>query len=138
MDRISTVLVIIDPYASDQPCLGKAMRIANAYGASVELLLCDTPASYAERLLRNTALNAETVNDTLHLWLDSLAQSLRAGGLEVSMSVRTVCRSKPSPWTRPYSRAFCSCKVWVASGRATADPYCFAEIKRWSKSDSAS
>jgi len=87
MDSISTVLVVIDPYASDQPCLGKAMQLANAYGAGVELLLCDTPASYAERLLRNAALNARAVNATLHEWLDSLAQPLRAGGLEVSTSV---------------------------------------------------
>lgn len=87
MKCISTVLVVIDPYASDQPCLGKAAQIANAYSASVELLLCDTPASYAERLLRNTALNAETINGTLQHWLDSLAQPLRAGGLEVSTSV---------------------------------------------------
>ena len=87
MGSISTVLVVIDPYASDQPCLGKATQIANACSASVELLLCDTPASHAERLLRNTGLNAGSTNGRLHEWLDSLAQPLRAGGLEVSTSV---------------------------------------------------
>jgi hypothetical protein len=35
MKRISDVLVVIDPSAPDQPCLGKAMRIACACGASV-------------------------------------------------------------------------------------------------------
>jgi universal stress protein E len=87
MDSVSSVLVVIDPYASDQPCLGKAMQLANAYGARVELLLCDTPASYAERLLRNTVLDAKALNATLHEWLDSLAQPLRAGGLEISTTV---------------------------------------------------
>lgn len=41
MEPIRTILVVTDPVAQQSPALAKARRLANAFRAKVELLLCD-------------------------------------------------------------------------------------------------
>ena len=50
MQHYSSMLVIIDPAASEQPALGKALRLAKLLHADVELLVCEPHASRELRI----------------------------------------------------------------------------------------
>lgn len=56
MSSISTVPVVIDPYASDQACLDKTTQIGTAYGASGAMLLCDMLVVKVEYCGKNLSL----------------------------------------------------------------------------------
>ena len=87
MGRFSSILVVLDPTAPEQPALGKVLQIAASSRAGVELLLCDTSAGYEERLLREAPLASEVIDRNLKHWLESLAAPLRDAGIEVTSAI---------------------------------------------------
>jgi universal stress protein E len=86
MDRITEILVIVDPTASDQPALAKAATLAKHLQSSVELLACDTKSSREFRLAKH-CLDSTIEPRNLNTWLESLATPLRAQDI----AVRTSC-----------------------------------------------
>ena len=84
VSQVANILVILDPLASDQPALTKAAVLAKFFGASVEMLLCDTPISLQQRIARNHSLPPGAAPSDLRAWLDDLAAPLRAKDIEVS------------------------------------------------------
>lgn len=89
MDRITDILVIVDPTAADQPAVAKAAILARHIKASVELLACDTKSSYELRLARNLAQSTQCEPVNLQVWLESLAVPLREQGIDVRTSAIT-------------------------------------------------
>jgi universal stress protein E len=82
---LRSILVVVDPTASEHPCVQKAARLAQASGAALELYICDAerdlPLGWnagddyrALRESRRTALLAA---------LERLADPLRSRGLQV-------------------------------------------------------
>lgn len=78
--QLRRVLVVVDPTASDHPCIEKAARIAAGCGATLELYVCDVlqGGDAAERASREEQALAI---------LDRLVVDLRARGLEVERHV---------------------------------------------------
>jgi len=74
--RITHILVVVDPTASEHPCVDKAARIAAGCGATLELFVCDVQqdGEPSERNLREEQALA---------LLERLAAGLRARGLTV-------------------------------------------------------
>jgi universal stress protein E len=88
VNRISDILVIVNPLIRDQPALAKAATLARWFGASLELLICGTRsmrASHTEGGL--PALSNAFLSDNLEVLLEEFAQPLRDGGIEVATHV---------------------------------------------------
>jgi universal stress protein E len=88
VDRITDILVIVNPLVEDQPAITKAATLARWLGASIELLVCDTKISretHAEGGLR-TAVNA-FASEKLESWLEQTAEPLRDDGIDVATHV---------------------------------------------------
>jgi universal stress protein E len=84
VSRTANILVIVDPLASDQPALTKTGTLAKLLGASVEVLLCDTPISLQQRIARHHSLEGGTAPQDVRAWLDGLAAPLRGKDIEVT------------------------------------------------------
>jgi universal stress protein E len=90
MDRLRTLLVVIDPEAPRSPAFAKAWRLARAFNARVELLICDVTPSLAPELYATAEpLTAvlEPVRAQHQVCLDSLAAPLKSEGLAVTTCV---------------------------------------------------
>ncbi|HEX6996083.1 MAG TPA: universal stress protein [Gammaproteobacteria bacterium] len=92
------ILVVVDPTAEEQPAVQRAARLAQAYGASLELFVCDYDQSLASlpRFDLKTAEPARRAVLEGHLAkLDALRAPLAAQGLSVEIDAR---------WARPLHR----------------------------------
>jgi universal stress protein E len=80
--RIKNILVVVDPTATTQPAIAKAMLLANSFGARVELFVCDfragldAPAAAAARA---------TLLEHRRSLLEDFAKPYRAGGIEITI-----------------------------------------------------
>ncbi|HEY1283781.1 MAG TPA: universal stress protein [Steroidobacteraceae bacterium] len=86
---IQKILVVVDPTASTHTCLEKAARLAQAYGSSLELFICDVdqdvPGSWAGGTIQ--AEYRGLLRERRRGQLEELANPLRAKGLHVLTSV---------------------------------------------------
>jgi universal stress protein E len=72
VDRITDILVIVNPLVGDQPALAKAATLARLLGAGMELVICDANHSRT---------------DDLESLLEKLAEPLRDDGIDVATHV---------------------------------------------------
>ena len=72
MDRITDILVIVNPLVADQPAISKAATLARWLGAGIELLICNTQ-------------NPRT--DNVDSRLEQMADPLRDDGIDVTTHV---------------------------------------------------
>jgi universal stress protein E len=84
MDRLSNILVIVDPTAKRSAAIEKAGVLASTCGARVELFACETKESRARRYASYLASDGSVdfVTD-IRSMLDSLAKPLRDAGVDV-------------------------------------------------------
>jgi universal stress protein E len=87
MSPFSSILVVLDPTASEQPALGKALQLAMLRRANVELLLCDMRAGYEKRLSQSAPSALDAINLDLRRWVESLATPLRDAGIDVTVAI---------------------------------------------------
>jgi universal stress protein E len=85
-DPIQRVLAVVDPRAAARPALGKAARLAAAFGATLELYACDdggsVPASWAGGT--TLAQYRNVVRERSLARLEELAEPYRRTGLNIS------------------------------------------------------
>lgn len=88
MNRICNILVVVNPLVLQQPAVEKAAVLAKSFGASVELLICDTKSSREIQTEGElpTISNAR-LTDNLDSLLDVLATPMRNAGIDVSTEV---------------------------------------------------
>ena len=88
MSRIHNILVIVDPTASEHPAIDKAARLAEKFGARLELFACETKQSRAMRYAAHLT-EGGPVDFITHVRaiLETLAKPLRSRGLDVSVEV---------------------------------------------------
>lgn len=85
MNRISNILVIVDPTATAHPAVTKAAWLAERFDARLELFVCDTKASREARMAAHTReRTGEPFVVNVKTMLESLAQPLRARGIDVT------------------------------------------------------
>nr|MBO2514035.1 universal stress protein UspA [Gammaproteobacteria bacterium] len=85
------ILVVVDPTAEEQPAVQRGARLAQAYGASLELFVCDYDQSLASlpRFDPKTVEQARLAVLEGHLAkLDALRAPLKAQGLSVEIDAR--------------------------------------------------
>ena len=88
MNRISRILVIVDPSAAGrQPAVDKAALLASRVNASVELLICDTASASYDRPATLQPHTAPPSDTQLLDLLETLAVPLRAQGTEVALRI---------------------------------------------------
>jgi universal stress protein E len=88
MNRISDILVIVNPLARDQPSIAKAATLAARFGSGVELLIGDTQTSRQAHMEGDLPeISNALLNDNLDSLLEELAEPLRHGGLDVTTQV---------------------------------------------------
>lgn len=88
MDRISDILVIVNPLVRDQPAIDKAARLAHWVGADIELLICDTrnvQQAHTEGEL--PTLSNALLGNNLEALLEEFAQPLRDAGIGVTTHI---------------------------------------------------
>jgi universal stress protein E len=85
MDRISDILVVVNPLAADHPAIAKAAALARWLGASIELLICDTKSSRDISMEGPLpSLSNAWLTDNLDSLLEHLAEPLRDDGIDVT------------------------------------------------------
>ena len=85
MNRINNILVIVDPTASEHPCVEKAALLAERLPARLELFACDTKAAREARLAAHLRTSpGQPFQVDLKAFLESIAGPLRARGLDVT------------------------------------------------------
>jgi len=90
MDALRKILVVVDPTTTAQPCIVKAARLAQAFGAELELFICDSSAELrasrfaAAEMYEVAAERNRAVHDGQ---LESLAAPLRQRGLKIATDV---------------------------------------------------
>ena len=91
MEKLNRILVVVDPTADTHPCIEKAARLALAFAAGIELVICDFyPAiepSYLDQL-ESPAELSERVRESRMQKLQALAGALRGQGIKVTVDVR--------------------------------------------------
>jgi universal stress protein E len=88
MDRITDILVIVNPLVRDQPAIAKAATLARWLGAGIELLICDTQSSREAHTEGGLpALSNALLSDNLDSLLEQLAEPLRDDGIDVTTQV---------------------------------------------------
>jgi universal stress protein E len=88
VDRITDILVIVNPLVRDQAAIGKAAKLARWFGADIELLICDTrnvQQAHTEGEL--PALSNARLNDNLEALIEEFAQPLRDAGIGVETQI---------------------------------------------------
>jgi len=103
MNRITNVLVIVDPTASEHPAVEKAAMIASQFGARVELFACETKESRAIRYAAHLAKGGQ-MDFIAHIRavLDGIAEEAAKSGVDMGSSESApaelaVEAEKPSP-----------------------------------------
>jgi universal stress protein E len=88
MNRISDILVIVDPTAMRQPAVTKGANLARRLGASMELLVCEsgTPAGPQGKRRKAAVPDASSDSDPA-AHLERIAEALRDDGMDVSTHV---------------------------------------------------
>ena len=89
--QLRQLLVVIDPSQPSQPALQRALWLARATSAKVELLLCEYNSALMHSLIfdNDTLTNArEAMLASLHADLEAIAAPLREEGLQVTVQVR--------------------------------------------------
>ncbi len=90
MDRITDILVIVDPTVIDQPAVAKAHALATRLGAGIQLLACDTKYSRQARLAALVPSRGDSpLSDGLQPLLDEWAEPMRGEGINVATHVIT-------------------------------------------------
>lgn len=85
MNRISSILAIVDPTADRHPAVTKAALLAEGCNARLQLFICDTKASREARLAAHMrARPSEPFVVSLKALLESLAAPIRARGVDVT------------------------------------------------------
>jgi universal stress protein E len=88
VDRITDILVIVNPLVEDQPAITKAATLARWLGASIELLVCDTKTSRETRAEEGLpAAGNVPLGESMESWLEQIAEPLRDGGIDVTTHV---------------------------------------------------
>jgi len=90
MQRLDRILAVIDPTVDIQDGVAKAARLARAFGAALELFVCDfDPALSGEPFFDTDTLRRmrEKFIAVRRAELEKLAGELRIGGLEVTTHV---------------------------------------------------
>jgi universal stress protein E len=88
VDRITDILVVVNPLVRDQPAIAKAATLARWLGASIELLICNTEISrdaHTEGPLPR--ISNALLNDNLDMLLEEIAEPLRDDGLDVTTHI---------------------------------------------------
>src|SRR5690606_37733491 len=95
--KIRQLLVVIDPTQEAQPALQRAAWLARRNGAAIELLLCEHQSALEGGLLDGPRLQhaRDALLEQRRAWLETLAEPLRAEGLNVTCEAR---------WGRPLYR----------------------------------
>lgn len=95
--KIRQLLVVIDPTQEVQPALQRAAWLARRNGAAIELLLCEHQSALEGGLLDGPRLQhaRDALLEQRRAWLETLAEPLRAEGLNVTCEAR---------WGRPLYR----------------------------------
>jgi universal stress protein E len=83
VDRITDILVIVNPLGRDQPAITKGATLARWLGAGIELLICDAKMSRETR----TEGGLPAISDNLESLLEELAEPLRYDGIDVTTHV---------------------------------------------------
>jgi universal stress protein E len=88
VDRITDILVIVNPLIEDQPAIAKAATFARWLGASIEMLACDTKRSRETRAEGGQpAAGNAFPSENLESWLEQTAEPLRDDGIDVTTHV---------------------------------------------------
>ena len=88
MDRITDILVIVNPLVQDQPAIAKAATLARWLGAGIEMLVCNTRTSRDTRAEEGLpAAGNAFANENLEPWLEQMAEPLRDDGIDVTTHV---------------------------------------------------
>ena len=87
MDRITDILVIVNPLVRDQPAITKAATLARWLGAGMELLICDTKMSRETHTEGGPAMSNGFPSDNLESLLEQMAEPLRDDGIDVTTHV---------------------------------------------------
>lgn len=86
MNKVTNILVIVDPTTNEHPAVDKAAVLAAKFGARLELYICDTKAARETRLAKDRAKDPSRMLDVnLRPMLDKLAQPIRSGGVDVAV-----------------------------------------------------
>jgi universal stress protein E len=85
VNPIRSILVIVDPSASEHPAVAKAAVLAEKFSARLELFACDTKASRNIRQAESARRPTRSPHDTdLKAMVERLAAPLRERGLDVT------------------------------------------------------
>jgi universal stress protein E len=88
VNRICNILVVVNPLVMEQPAIEKAKILAKSFGASVELLICDTKLSREIQTEGQLpSIGNSFLTDNLDSLLDLLAKPIRDAGIDVSTEV---------------------------------------------------
>jgi universal stress protein E len=87
VNRVSHILVIVDPSAGRQAAVDKAALLARCLNASVELLICDIASAHDDHRVIPHPHTAPPSNTQLLDLLETLAAPLRAQGTEVALRI---------------------------------------------------
>ena len=88
MNKITDILVIVNPLIRDQVAVEKAAALARWFGASIELLVCDTKSSREAHTEGGLPpISNVSLNDNLDALLDEIAEPLRDDGIDVTTHV---------------------------------------------------
>lgn len=90
MNRVKNILVIVDPTADEQPALDKAVRLAKAFDARLQLFACETKETRANRYAAHLQkAGAHAFISDVHAVLDGMAEPARKQGIDLSIEVLT-------------------------------------------------
>jgi universal stress protein E len=88
VNRITDILVIVNPLVRDEPAIAKAATLARWFGAGMELLICDTKSSRATHTEEDlSGIRNASHSDNLQSLLEQLAEPLRDDGIDVTTYV---------------------------------------------------
>ncbi len=90
MRKLENILVVLEPQASNQPALERALYLAGASGAKLHLFMCayDTAIGIASFLSGGQKDNfIQTILDGSRVLVDRLAEQVRERGITVTSAV---------------------------------------------------
>lgn len=90
MSAIQNILAVIEPGAAVQPCVGKAARLARAFGARLAIFICDTsPQLRADRFFAAEFCEAAAARTRAGHYgqLETIAALVREQGVSVTTDV---------------------------------------------------
>lgn len=93
MDRLQSILVVIDPSDRGRHVLAKATALARCFDASLELFLCDSERAFALRHAYDPTGVAEAERDCLRTGQERLESIRSALPKELRVSIHVACES---------------------------------------------